>query len=168
MKPLRMCVGGATMYSSNQRSPCSSEKHNTAILHREQQALKGALRRIPVGRITGRIMRAQQQRDSLPLGEAGIPGRFQRIPILPVKVMVPDPDSMRVLLEIATSQSLAARNFFCALLTLVSRKQIVVPQSPLRDRDGVVLQADLAVIVEHGNTVRIVASCVVAFSENAM
>src|SRR5438128_10207457 len=38
-------------------------------------------------------------------------------------------------------------------------KQVVVSQSPLRDRDGVVLKSNLSAIVQHGNAIGVMVSC---------
>ena len=50
-----------------------------------------------------------------------------------------------------------------SFFTLSVAEEVVVPQTPLRNRDRVVLQADFAVVVEHWNTGRIVMSRIVRF-----
>ena len=50
-----------------------------------------------------------------------------------------------------------------SFFTLSLAEEVVVAQTPLRNRDRVVLQADFAVVVEHWNTGRIVMPRIVRF-----
>ena len=55
--------------------------------------------------------------------------------------------------------------FVTALLVLGAKKKIEVPQTPLRDCNRVVLQADVAVVVEQGNAGGVVGSGVAGLLE---
>src|ERR1700690_652943 len=75
--------------------------------------------------------------------------------------MVPDPEAMRILFEVGRKPVRGADSFLKALIIGILSKAIVVRESPLRDGYRVVLQADRAAIVEHGNSVSVVRTGVV-------
>src|SRR5580692_12569794 len=62
-----------------------------------------------------------------------------------------------------TCREKSLSSFFTLFCTSGLAEEVVVAQTPLRNRDRVVLQADFAVVVEHRNTGRIVMSWIVRF-----
>ena len=75
--------------------------------------------------------------------------------------MVPDREPLRVLLEVRAEPVGDDKEFSAAFWVRAAAEEIVVSQSVLRDGDGVVLQADLAVIVELRNAAGIVEALIV-------
>src|SRR5271168_3215325 len=106
-------------------------------------------------------VRPHEKRHTLSLRQSRIPRRFERVAILPVKMMVPDPQPVSVLFQIGGKpiggfESLLPTAFIGCLA-----KQVVVREAPLRNRDRVVLQANRAVIIEHGDTSAVVMPSIV-------
>src|SRR5580704_10613376 len=106
-------------------------------------------------------MGAKQKRNTLPLREAGIPRRLQRVAILPIEVVVPNPATMLVLLKVCSQPVGGLQSFLQTGSVRCLAEKIKVREPPLRDRNRVILQADCAAIVEHGYSGRIVGARVV-------
>ena len=83
--------------------------------------------------------------------------------IFPVEMMIPYPHSKRVEFEVSTEPLASTEESVSSLVTLVLAKEIVVAQSPLRNSDWVVLEADLAVVVEQWDTGGIVCAQIIGF-----
>src|ERR1051326_2094950 len=77
--------------------------------------------------------------------------------------MVPDGQAMSIRLQVGGQPVGNQEKLFAALGIGGAAPEIVVAQSKLRDGDGIVLQADLAVIVELRNAGWIVSAAVVGF-----
>src|SRR5271169_3991396 len=75
--------------------------------------------------------------------------------------MVPDREPLRVLLQMRTEPVGNDKEFSPTLWVRAAPVQVVVSQSILRDGDGVVLQADPAVIVELRNAGGIIEALIV-------
>src|SRR5690349_5583182 len=65
-----------------------------------QETLKGILRRVQVFRFAGFRVRPHQERESLPLGQTGIPRGAQTGAVFPIKMMMPDLNAVSVRLEV--------------------------------------------------------------------
>src|ERR1700686_3205255 len=76
---------------------------------------------------------------------------------------MPYPHPERVLLQMLAQPIASGKKFPLALFTSSLAREVVVAQSPLRNRDGVVLQADPAVVVEHRNASGIVIGGIIRF-----
>src|ERR1035438_1239651 len=108
-------------------------------------------------------IRPQKKRNSLSLRQSGIPWGLERVTIIPVKMMVPHPQPVSILLQVGGKpiggrKSLLPTNFVTALA-----ETVVIREPPLRNCNRVVLQADGSVVVEHGNASAIVVPGVVRF-----
>src|ERR1051326_1952699 len=77
--------------------------------------------------------------------------------------MVPDGQAMSIRSQVGGQPVGNQEKLFAALGIGGAAPEIVVAQSKLRDGDGIVLQADLAVIVELRNAGWIVSAAVVGF-----
>src|SRR5258708_506478 len=75
--------------------------------------------------------------------------------------MIPHRESLRVVLKVRGEPVGCYEEFSTPLWLGASPVEIVISQAILRDHDGVVLQADLAVIVELRHSGRIVMTLVV-------
>ena len=77
-----------------------------------------------------------------------VPRGAESVAVFPIEVVVPDGEALRVLFEVRSEPVGGEEELSAALRVGGLAKEIVVSQAVLRDRDGVVLQADFAVIVE--------------------
>src|SRR6266536_156333 len=125
------------------------------------QSCEGSLGRLQVFNFSRVSMSAQKQRNTLSLGQSGIPGRFQGVAVVPVEMVVPDPEAERILLQIIAKPSGSLQRLLAAGLVTGGAELIVVRQAPLSDSDWVVLEADHSSIVEHGNAVGVVGAGVI-------
>src|ERR1700686_3879453 len=75
--------------------------------------------------------------------------------------MIPYPQPMRVWLEMFAEPVAGGQEFPFSCFTMSLAKEVVVAQSPLRNRDWVVLQSDLSVVVEQRNAREILRSLVI-------
>ena len=76
---------------------------------------------------------------------------MERVAVLPVEVVVPDGDTICVRLEMRAQPVGDAEKVLFAGRIVGSAPEVVVAESELSDGDGVVLQADVSVIVELRN-----------------
>src|SRR3954464_3568790 len=67
-------------------------------------------------------------------------------------MMVPHPEPARISLQVSHQPVGSLPEFSLVLRIFRSAEEVVISQSPLRNCDGVVLQSDLAVIIQHGNS----------------
>ena len=120
-----------------------------------------ALRRVHIARVAGFFVRPHQHGNSLPLRQPGVPRSSESVAVFPIEVVVPDCESLRILLEVRDQPVGAYEEFLAARWIGAAAKEVVICQAILRDGNGVVLQADLAVVVELRNAGRIVMPLIV-------
>src|SRR5262249_3274863 len=82
-------------------------------------------------------------------------------PVVPVKVMVPNPEAVRVALKIRGEPVRCTDCSLCAELISRAGELVVIRQAPLGDGDGVVLLSDGPAIAEQWNAGRVVWAVVV-------
>ncbi len=82
--------------------------------------------------------------------------------------MIPDGEALRVLLEVSAEPIGDYEEFSAALRIGSAPIQVVVSQPVLRDGNRVVLQADLAMIVELRNASGVVEALIVRLLANSM
>ncbi len=136
-------------------------KGDASIIHGDMEAGESALGRLQISRVTGFLVRTHQYGDSLPLRERRVPWGAKSVAVFPIEVVIPDGESLRVLLEARAEPVRDYEEFAASFWVGRAMVQVVVSQSVLRDRDGVVLQADAAVIVELRDAGRIVEAPIV-------
>src|SRR5579859_3215294 len=134
-----------------------------ALVNGPLKAGEGLAGGIEITRVAGFFVGANQKRDSLPLRQGRVPRGFERIAILPVEVMVPDGQAVRIRFKVRGQPVGNQEKFLAAFWIGSAAPEVVVAQSKLRDGDGIVLQADVAVIVELRNAGWIVSAAVVSF-----
>src|ERR1700757_5005591 len=76
-------------------------------------------------------------------------------------MVIPDPKAMQVLLQVVTKPVRRPEGFLGADWIATGAELVVISETPLRDRDGVVLESDGAAIVEHRDAVGVVVSGVI-------
>src|SRR5579872_28847 len=81
--------------------------------------------------------------------------------IFPIEIVIPYPTSKRIPFQMSAKPITGRNEFLFTILTLAMATQVVVAQSPLRNRDRVMLQPDLAPVVKLRNSSRIVRPCIV-------
>src|SRR5258708_10019433 len=84
--------------------------------------------------------------------------------MLPIKMVVPYPNARCILLKMSANPIAGCEKFLPALFVPRAAKRVVVAQSPLGDRNRVVLQPDLAAVIEHRNTLGVAVSGIVRLS----
>src|SRR6185312_12479117 len=99
-------------------------------LRKAEESASGGLEILRPARL---LRNSHQQRNSLPLGESGIPGRFQWRPVLPVELVIPDRDAEGVRLQMFHQPVGCSQGLSFVTLVFRAQKQIEVSQSPLRD-----------------------------------
>ena len=77
--------------------------------------------------------------------------------------MIPYSQPVRVWFEVSAQPVARGQEFLFSFVTRSLAEEVVVAQAPLRDRDGIVLQADLSVVIEHWNASGIVMATVIRF-----
>src|SRR5882762_6075762 len=84
-----------------------------------------------------------------------MPRRLESLAILPIEIVVPDVNAGSILFQVIAKPIAGTKKLVPSFVVASSDKQVVISQSPLRDGDGIVLQADCTAIVHHGNAMRI-------------
>ena len=77
--------------------------------------------------------------------------------------MIPYRHALGILLQIYAEPIASSKHFSSLTLLALSAEEIVVPESPLCDSDRVVLHADAAAVVEHGDAVGVKRSGIIGF-----
>src|SRR5580658_3911650 len=106
-------------------------------------------------------MGSDQHGDSLALRQRRIPGGAEGVAVFPIEMVVPDGEPLQVLFEVGAEPVGSDEELSAALGIGGAAVEIVVAESVLRDGDGVVLQADVAMIVELRDTGGIVGALIV-------
>src|SRR5260370_1459452 len=75
-------------------------KESSTFGNGPSQRDKRLFRRALMLLVSGMNMSPQEQRNALTLSKPRIPRRPERFAVLPVKMMVPDPQTMRILFEV--------------------------------------------------------------------
>jgi hypothetical protein len=106
---------------------------------------------------------AREQGDSLTLRETGIPGCLKTAAVIPIKVMIPDRQSRGIRLEVLAKPIACQKKLAFSGRISGFSKEAQIPESPLCDRDGVVLNSNCTAIIQQRNTCRIVRSGIERF-----
>ena len=134
---------------------------HASLIHFTEEGFQHSLRCLGVARIPGGLVGAEQERQPLALGQPRVPPGSEEGLVLPFEAVGPHVQTGLVGLEIGEQPLAGAKKFFPAQFLSRAQPEVVIAEPPLRDRDRVVLETDVAAVVEHGHARLVVGTGIV-------